>query len=116
MPEDWTWVTALIGSGARTVGSGRLSGGIVSSVYRLSILDARGRRHRLVVRRYVGSSQGEWGSNAVRREAAVLTALERSGLPAPRLVDADPDGLRAGVPAIVMSRVPGRIHLTPSDP
>jgi aminoglycoside phosphotransferase (APT) family kinase protein len=114
--EDWTWVAALVGSRARTVGSRRLSGGIVSSVHRLSILDAHGLRHRLVVRRYMGADQRAWGASAVRREAAVLSALERSGLPAPRLVDADPDGLRAGVPAIVMSRVPGRIHLTPSDP
>src|SRR5215471_4961563 len=114
--EDWTWVAALVGSKARTVGSRRLSGGIVSSVHRLSILDAHGLRHRLVVRRYTGAGQREWGSSAVRHEAGVLSVLERSGLPAPRLVDADPDGLRAGVPAVVMSRVPGRIHLTPSDP
>jgi aminoglycoside phosphotransferase (APT) family kinase protein len=93
-----------------------LSGGIVSSVHGLSILDANGLRHRIVVRRYMGVDQKAWGSSAIRQEAAVLSALERSGLPAPRLLDADPDGLRAGVPAIVMSRVPGRIHLTPSDP
>src|SRR5215471_18551877 len=114
--EEWTWVAALVGSRARTVGSRRLSGGIASSVHGLSILDANGLRHRIVVRRYMGADQREWGSSAVRREAAVLSALERSGLPSPHLVDADPDGLRAGVPAIVMSRVPGRIHLAPSDP
>src|SRR5262245_23860892 len=114
--EEWTWVAALVGSRARTVGCRRLSGGIVSSVHGLSILDANGLRHRLVVRRYMGADQRGWGSSLVRREAAVLSALERRGLPAPRLVDADPDGLRAGVPAIVMSRLPGRIHLTPSDP
>src|SRR5262245_53025428 len=114
--EDWTWVAALVGSRARTVESRRLSGGIASSVHGLSIMDAHGLRHRLVIRRYMGADQREWGASAVRREAAVLSALERSGLPAPRFVDADPDGLRAGTPAIVMSRVPGRIHLTPSDP
>ena len=90
--------------------------GIVLSVHGLSILDAHGLRHRWVVRRYMGAYQREWGARAIRREAAVLSALERSGLPAPRLVDADPDGMRAGVPAIVMSRVPGRIHLTPERP
>ncbi len=114
--EDWMWVAALVGSRSRTVGSRRLSGGIVSSVHRISILDAHGRRHRLVVRRYTGADQRRWGASAVHREAAVLSALERSGLPTPRLVGADPGGLRAGVPAIVMSRVPGHIHLTPSDP
>jgi aminoglycoside phosphotransferase (APT) family kinase protein len=114
--QDWTWVATLVGDRARTIGSRRLSGGIVSSVYCLSILDADGRRHQLVVRRYMGADQRGWGASAVRREAAVLSALERSSLPAPRLVDADPDGLRAGVPAIVMSRVPGRIHLTPRNP
>lgn len=114
--DDWLWVAALVGSRARTIGSRRLSGGIVSSVHRLSIIDAKGLQHRLVVRRYMEADQRAWGSRAVRHEAAVLSALERGGLPAPRLIHADPDGLRAGVPAIVMSHVPGRIHLTPSDP
>ena len=93
-----------------------MSGGIASAVHSLSIIAANGIRHQIVVRRYMGSDQRHWGSSAVRREAAILSALERSGLPAPRLVDADADGLRAGVPAIVMSRVPGRIHLTHSEP
>ena len=55
--EDWTWVAALVGSRARTVESQRLSGGIVSSVHGLSILDGHGLRHRLVVRRYMGADQ-----------------------------------------------------------
>jgi len=79
-------------------------------------LDAQGLRHPLVVRRYTGADQRDWGARGIRREAAVLSGLERTGLPAPRLIDADPDGLRAGVPAIVMTLVPGRIHLSPSDP
>ena len=114
--EDWAWVAELVGSRARTVGSRRLSGGTVSSVHRVSVLDVRGLRHQFVVRRYMGADQRDWGPNAVRREAAVLSALEGSGLPAPRPVHADPHGERTGVPAIVMSRVPGRIHLTPSNP
>lgn len=114
--EDWTWVAALVGNRARTVGSRRLSGGIASSVHHISILDAHGLRHRFVVRRYTGADQREWGASTVRREAAVLSALEGSGLPAPRFVHADPEGERTGFPAIVMSVVPGRIHLTPSDP
>jgi len=88
----------------------------VSSVHCVSLLDVHGLRHRLVVRRYIGADQLKWAASAIRREAAVLSALERSGLPAPRLIDSDPDGMRAGIPAIVMSRVPGRIHLNPGEP
>jgi aminoglycoside phosphotransferase (APT) family kinase protein len=79
-------------------------------------MDARGRRHSLVVRRYVGHDPVAPAAQAVRYEASILRALETSGLPAPRLIDADPEGVRAGVPALVMSRVPGRVHLTPQDP
>ena len=46
----------------------------------------------------------------------VLTELVRVDVPAPRLIAADPSGRVAGVPAILMTRLPGQIHLRPSEP
>src|SRR5262245_60350617 len=111
----WEWTERLVGSGARVISARRLVGGIVSSVHAVTLLDVTGRRHSVVVRRYIGHDRRIGGQN-VRREAGVLSALETGGVPAPRLIDADPQGVRAGVPALVMSRVPGRIHLTPRNP
>ena len=44
----------------------------------------------------------------VRREAAVLDALREEPVPAPWLVATDPDGEQCGVPALLMTRLPGR--------
>ena len=71
----------------------------------------------MVLRRFVrrpGSDRndGRW----VRQEAEVLQALTKTDLPAPRLLDCDPEGKSAGGwPALLMTRLPGRIFLTPED-
>ena len=114
--EVWKWTASLVGSGAEAVSARRLTGGTISSVHCVTVRDARGHRSRLVVRRYLGADQSEFGAHAVRREAAILSALARSSLPAPRLVDADPIGARTGVPTLVMTCVLGHIHLSPDDP
>ena len=48
----------------------------------------------------------DWTLRAVAAEAAVLTALERSDVPAPRVVGSTSD-VAAGGPALLMTRVPG---------
>ena len=96
-----------------------LTGGITSSVHTLDVVDRRGTRHRLVLRRYLDTGDTDDArelSAAVEREGATLLALEASTLPAPRLVATDPTGGRAGSPALLMTRLPGRMLLTPSDP
>ncbi len=56
----------------------------------------------------------DWTLHAVAAEAAVLTALERSDVPAPHLVASTVDEA-AGGPAVLMTRVPGRMVLMPRD-
>ncbi len=48
-------------------------------------------------------------------EAANLTRLRGSGLPVPELIALDADGSRCGVPALLMTRLPGVVNLTPLD-
>jgi aminoglycoside phosphotransferase (APT) family kinase protein len=50
------------------------------------------------------------------RESEVLSRLEGAGLAAPRLVAADVDGEGCGDPALLMTRLRGRIELSPHDP
>ena len=71
--------------------------------------DAAGVRHRLVLQRWIrpGWETDDPGFDPAK-EAAVLTALEPTRIPAPRLVAVDPDGSRAGVPALLTERLPGR--------
>jgi aminoglycoside phosphotransferase (APT) family kinase protein len=112
--ETLAWVERTLGSGARVVGWRRLTGGITSSVHRLTV-EHHGRRESLVLRRWLpGRDRPEYVTAAVASEAAILTALERSDLPTPRLIGSTTDAAHAG-PAILMTRVAGHMHLMPRD-
>jgi aminoglycoside phosphotransferase (APT) family kinase protein len=112
--ETLAWVERTLGSGARVVGWRRLTGGITSSVHRLAV-EHNGRRESLVLRRWVPDrDHAEYVIGAVASETAILTALEHSDLPAPRLIGSTTDTAHAG-PAVLMTRVPGHVHLMPRD-
>jgi len=68
----------------------------------------------VVLRRYVLRAEFEEEPDIAAREARVLAMLERSPLNTPRLLAVDPDGDEAGAPAVLMSRVRGRLDWTPS--
>jgi aminoglycoside phosphotransferase (APT) family kinase protein len=112
--ETLAWVERTLGSGARVVGWRRLTGGVSSSIHRLAV-EHNGRRESLILRRWVpDADHAEYVIGAVASEAAILTALERSDLPAPRLIGSTTDAAHAG-PAVLMTRVPGRLQLVPRD-
>jgi aminoglycoside phosphotransferase (APT) family kinase protein len=112
--ETVAWVERAIGPGARVVGWRRLTGGITSSVHRLTV-EHHGRRRSYVLRRWGPGAERERDVvGAVARETAVLTALERSDVPAPRVIGSTTDAADAG-PAVLMTRVPGRVDLMPRD-
>ena len=91
-----------------------MTGGIVSVVHRLTI-DHGSHRDVLVLRRY---EQAEPAAAAlIRDEDAVLRAVHGAGLPVPEPVAIDADGSESGGhPAILMTRLPGRLDLAPVDP
>jgi hypothetical protein len=103
------WAAAAVGPGARVRSIRPLGGGIAQATDALTIDDAAGRRHRLVLQRWIrpGWEADDPGFDPAK-EAAVLAALEPTNIPAPRLVAVDPDGSSAGVPALLTGRLPGR--------
>ena len=113
-PELLTWVEQTLGRGARVVATRVLTGGLTSLVHELTVV-RDGRRSRYVLRSWPHDNEHkDWILGAVTAEAAVLTALERSDVPAPRLVASTSD-VAAGGPAVLMTRVPGRVWLMPRD-
>jgi aminoglycoside phosphotransferase (APT) family kinase protein len=118
-PNAAAWVVGQVVRGRRVVRAQRLTGGITSEVTGVAIEDAAGRTHRLVLRRWHGQPRPdgtvEDGRVLVSREAATLSLLEATAMPAPRVVAIDPTGGEAGLPALLMTRRPGRIDLTPAD-
>ena len=95
-----TWVESA--TGGRVVWRRRLHGGIIARVDEVRVQLRSGSVASFVLRQY------EDDPGAVEYEARVLTALEGVDLPAPRLV------AFAGS-ALLMTKVPGRVHLEPRD-
>lgn len=109
----YRWAAAQIGRDARVVRSRPLKGGIASTVHDLTIERAGARTH-VVLRRYQEPSPGN--AEAIRREAAVLQMLDAHEISAPELIAFDAEGSDAGVSALLMTKLPGRVWLTPPDP
>jgi hypothetical protein len=97
------WAAREVGPGARVVTWRRLTGGIASSVHQLRVVDAKSSTHRLVLKRWLGEDQA--GALAeFERETTALVALERTDVPAPRVVASSPEAAD-GSPAVLMTRV-----------
>ena len=113
-PETVEWAEKTLGRGARVVKRRRLTGGVTSVVVLLTV-ERKGRREMYVLRRWETRGEADaWILGAVATETRVLTALERSDVPAPRLIGATTDATH-GSPSVLMTRVPGRMLLMPRD-
>jgi Ser/Thr protein kinase RdoA (MazF antagonist) len=72
-------------------------------------------RHRLVLRRWARTDFGPDDGVVENERAALLLLAGADSLAAPRFVAADPDAAVADVPALMMTRLPGRHQLAPAD-
>jgi aminoglycoside phosphotransferase (APT) family kinase protein len=107
------WVEAQLG--ARVLDAQALEGGTSSAVHRLSVQMPSGRLSDVVLRRYVLDWVVE-EREVPGHEAFILRSLAGiDGIPSPRVLAADPSGDAAGVPAIVMSALPGAVVWHPTD-
>jgi aminoglycoside phosphotransferase (APT) family kinase protein len=68
-----------------------------------------------VLRRYVRPDLNTEDPDIAAREARALGVAEVAGVPTPALFAVDPAGTEAGVPAVLMSRLPGQVDWWPSD-
>ena len=120
-PSDETlaWVARSVGPRAEVVAWRRLTGGITASMHRLTVrLGADGRTETFVLRRWLFDDEAhlKWARACLERESTALAGLEMTEVAAPRLV-AWTDGRDDGViPALLMTRVPGRMNIAPRDP
>jgi aminoglycoside phosphotransferase (APT) family kinase protein len=86
-----------------------------SAVHLLTVADGAGRRRQAVLRRYVRPELNAEDPDIAAREAQALGVAESVGVPTPVLLAVDPAGTEAGVPAVLMSPLPGRVDWWPSD-
>ncbi len=107
-------LAAILAPGSRVAGVRRLAGGIVALTHAFDVIGRDGVRRRLVLRRYRADVLARW-PEAPERLWRTLAILERIGAPAPRPVWFDAQGTVLGMPAIVMTRLPGHGDLRPHD-
>jgi Ser/Thr protein kinase RdoA (MazF antagonist) len=104
----------VLGDTARVVAWHRMTGGIMSAVHRLTV-ESGGQRRLLVLRQYEHAVAHF--PELVAKESAILLAVRGEGLAAPELVAESAHGAETDAhPSILMTRLPGRVHLTPVDP
>ena len=110
----FAWVAASMGEGSRIVGHRRLTGGVNSAVHRLTV-ERYDTRTFVVLRQY---PPGELAlQTAMDKEIANLKVVAGSGLPVPSILAADVAGVATeGVPSLLMTRLPGHVHLNPAQP
>jgi aminoglycoside phosphotransferase (APT) family kinase protein len=107
------WAAARLGSPVLSVRA--LRGGMSSAVHLLTTDDGAGQRRQAVLRRYVRPEVNAEEPDSAEREARALRAAEAVDVPTPGLLAVDPAGTQAGVPAVLMSRLPGHVDWWPSD-
>ena len=114
-PELLQWAAQAIAPGAVVRDVRRLAGATSSTLYALDV-ESNGHSLPLVLRVYDNTVWLEQEPDIPTREAAVLRKVTEAGLSVPALVACDPTGADAGgIPALLMTRLPGRTWLTPDD-
>jgi aminoglycoside phosphotransferase (APT) family kinase protein len=115
LPEPTrTWIRDQLGAGTRIVSAHPRAGGTSSAIHAVTIEERSGARQTLVLRRYVRSDWLAQEPDLAEHEARVLELLAPTAVDAPRLVAVDATGARCGVPAVLMTRLPGRIRWAPN--
>ena len=105
------WAGAWLGG--PVISARALRGGMSSAVHLVTARRPDGQRAQAVLRRYVRPDPDE--PDPAAREARALRLAGAAAVPTPALLAVDPDGTQAGVPALLMSRLPGRVDWWPSD-
>lgn len=108
-PRIGAWVKAQWGTEVADVR--RLAGGVTSTMLRLTGVDG----DRAVLRLMTEEPWRRHAEGLLEREAGVQRFLDTTEVPAPRSLAVDSRGAAAGVPAHLMTFMPGTVDLSRSD-
>jgi aminoglycoside phosphotransferase (APT) family kinase protein len=106
------WIEDSVGG--RVVSAAVLHGATSSLLHSVEV-ERNGGSLSLVLRRFDDAEWVKQEPDVARREAASLQHARRAGLPAPELVACDADGAHCGVPATLVSKLPGKVVLEPDN-
>lgn len=109
------WLIETIGSDVVLQAARELAGSTTSTLYALEMQRNR-QPLQLVLRLFTWADFVADEPDAPLHEAAALRKAASAGLPAPELVAVDASGAGCGVPAVLMTRLPGTVNLRPVNP
>ena len=89
--------------------------GATSSVLHAVEIEREGQPRKLVLRRFTNEGWVKEEPDVAFREATSVQKARMAGLPAPELIASDRDGSHCGVPATLVTLVPGKVVLQPVD-
>lgn len=113
-PAALRWVAEAVGAGA-SVRSVSLLPGATSSVLHAIGIEHGGRSVDLVLRQFVNAEWLKDEPDLAFHEAASLTKAACADVPTPELIAYDERGDACGVPATLMTRLPGSVELQPEN-
>jgi len=99
---------------ARVTSIRAVKGGTSSAVHVVRVSSPRG-VESVILRRYVVPEVNLEEPDIAAREAHALQFLSSTDVLAPSVLAVDTTGAEAGVPTVLMSRVPGRLDWAPND-
>lgn len=101
-------------AGGRVISVGVIPGATSSALHSVDV-ESSGHVRRLVLRRFTNEAWVRREPDVAVREAAGVEKAAGAGLPAPKLVATDRDGSHCGVPATLVTMLPGVVVLAPSN-
>lgn len=108
------WIKSQLGSQAEIIENIRLQGSTSSDLFTIRIRE-KSQVYELVLRLLTNQEWLQTEPDLVDHEAAALIMAKQSGLPVPEVVAWDAQGANCGVPAVLMTAVPGKVNLHPLD-
>jgi aminoglycoside phosphotransferase (APT) family kinase protein len=100
---------------ARITGITRIRAATSCLLHQIELDGDTGRR-QVVLRRFTDQSWVKREPDVALREGGSLQHARRASLPTPTFLAADPAGERCGVPATLVTKVPGQVVLSPTNP
>ena len=113
-PDALQWVAEAVGPGT-TIRSVHPMAGATSSALHSVDAARNGRMMKLVLRRFVNQEWLKEEPDLALHEAASLEKANVADVPTPELVAYDEMGEHCGVPAVLMTRLPGSVELKPQN-
>lgn len=109
------WCLTVLGGVGQACRVTRLRGGLAASTHLLELVGDAPPARAVVLRRFVGERSATWPP--IAQEVAALASIAECRLPyqTPRVLAFDLDGSACGHPAILLTRVPGVLDISPTN-